>query len=907
MAGKKKFLILDGNSLIHRAFHALPPLKTVSGRSTNAVYGFTTMLMKLLDEIKPDYMAVAFDRPEPTFRHIEYSEYKAQRDKTPEELLEQFDSIKSIVGAFGIHQLELKGFEADDIIGTLACNAEESDIDTYIVTSDRDLLQLVGNNTYVLLTKRGISEMETYDVEAVKEKFQVLPELLPDLKGLVGDASDNIPGVPGIGPKTAEQLLEQFGTLENLLDNIDAVSRKRIRMLLRDNKNLATLSKRLATIVRDAPVDARVTDCMLQEPDATGLFQLFSELEFTSLMDRLRELTGEDFKDSVETSVGSPTFKIEVVNTKEALEKLKVKIEKEEMLTIKTVGNAPSPMTARVLGIGICTSSNEAFYVCANPGRGELDLAYVYETLKEVLESDKPSKVCHDAKYEAVLMKRFGVELRGLIFDAMIASYLLNPSDTQHDLNKVVFAHTGRASAWSEKFSAKTLPYASAEVEDMESETIGQLVCSDFMAILSIQDKMEAELVRLGMKDLFHEIELPLINVLASMEYTGVKVSQDVLQHISAELEKQLEQLTGEIHDIAGEEFNINSPKQLGHILFEKLKLPLGRKTKTGYSTDASTLESLRPYSPIADKVLLYRQLIKIKNTYADALGTLVNPETGRIHTTFNQTVTATGRLSSTEPNLQNIPIRTEEGRRIREAFVPKEGYIFVSADYSQIELRVLAHLSGDENLREAFRRDEDIHLRTAAEVSGIALDMVTPELRSRAKAVNFGIIYGISPFGLSRDLGIGVKEAELYIERYFRRYSGVKSYLEQTIQKAKEDGFVTTLFNRRRYLPELQSRNNAVRMFGERTAVNTPIQGTAADIIKIAMIRVSKALVENRVDARLILQVHDELLLEVAEADLDRAAHILAWEMEHAAKLEVPLKVDIKAGHDWSNMVLKK
>lgn len=752
--------------------------------------------------------------------------------------------------------------------------------------------------------------METYDAKRVLEEFQVLPNRLPDLKGLMGDSSDNIPGIPGIGKKTAGQLLDQFDSLENLLDNIDGVSKKRTRMLLRDNRDLAVLSKRLSTITRDVPLEVEVGECVVGKPDVARLLQLFSELEFGTLIGRLEKLTGEDLKGSLATpdiSHVSTDCKVEVINTRKALDKLRLELKNEKILGIKTVGTDPLPMKTNLLGIGICTGTAECFYICIDPDKGELEPTYVFSALKHILESEIPCKVCHDAKYEAVIMKRFDICLKGLCFDAMIASYLLNPSDTQHDLQKVIFAHTGKPCAWSEKFSGKETPYATEELQHMDATGVGQLVCRDLLSILSVHEKMEAELTHLDMNELFHKIELPLVSVLATMEYTGVKVAPDILQIISTDLEEQLMQLTSEIYLVSGEEFNINSPKQLGHILFEKLKLPCGRRTKTGYSTDAAVLESLRPYSPIVDRILAYRQLTKIKNTYADALGSLINAETGRIHTTFNQTVTATGRLSSADPNLQNIPIRTEEGRRIREAFVPKEGCVLLSADYSQIELRVLAHISGDESLRDAFNRDEDIHLRTAAEVSGIPLDMVTPELRSRAKAVNFGIIYGISPFGLSRDLGIGVKEAEKYIERYFRRYSGVNRYLEYTVQKAKEDGFVTTLFNRRRYLPELQSRSNTVRMFGERTAVNTPIQGTAADIIKIAMIRVSNALLRSEVDARIILQVHDELLLEVKETDLELASHILVWEMEHAASLDVPLKVETKIGHDWSNMISRK
>lgn len=904
---RKKFLILDGNSLIHRAFHALPLLKTISGQATNAVYGFTIMLMKLLDEFKPDYMAIAFDRAEPTFRHIEYSEYKAHRDKAPEELLEQFPVIRSVIQHFGIEQLDLKGFEADDIIGTLSLKAKELDTDTFIVTSDRDLLQLVDDNIYVLLVKRGISEMMTYDTQRMLEEFQIPPKKFPDLKGLMGDASDNIPGVPGIGKKTAMELLNQYGSMENLFDHVDYIPQKRIRSLLKSNKNLAMLSKELSTIVRNAPITVKVSDCLVQKPDTKHLIQLFTQLQFETLINKLQSLTGESFENTLDASKKgevSESISFEFIDTKEALVKLKSEIEHEEVLGIKIVGTDPLPMKTKVLGIGICTNTAKAFYVCADERQGELSPVHVFESLKDILESETPHKICFDVKDDAVIMKRFDVTLGLAFFDVMIASYLLNSTESKHDLERCILTYTDKSCAWNEKFGSKKTSYADKELEGMDGKDIGQLVCRDLSLILSAYNRMEVEIKGLNMNKLLYDIELPLAKVLAEMEYVGVKVSPDILRIISLDLEKQLNGLTYDIYSIAEEEFNINSPKQLGEILFEKLKLPSGKKTKTGYSTDAAVLESLRPYSPIIDKILAYRQLTKLKNTYADSLGMLINSNTGRIHTTFNQTVTATGRLSSTEPNLQNIPIRTEEGKRIREAFIPQEGYVFLSADYSQIELRVLAHISGDENLCNAFIHDEDIHLRTASEISGIPLNMITPELRSRAKTVNFGIVYGISPFGLSRDLGIGVKEAEKYIEMYFRRYSGVKKYIDNTIREAKEKGYVTTLFNRRRYLPELQSRNNAVRMFGERSAINTPIQGTAADIIKLAMIKVYDGILKTKVNARLILQVHDELLVEVAESDLKATADILMYEMEHAVTLNVPLKVDIKTGYDWANMM---
>ena len=840
-----KFLIIDGSSLIHRAFYAIPVLTNREGVFTNAVYGFTNMLLKIIQEESPKYIAVAFDKGRITFRNEKFKEYKAHRKATPPELKPQFLLAQKVLEALNIAFFELENYEADDIIGTFVREAEKNNLINTVVTGDKDILQLISEKTMVLLTRKGITQAEYIDLAKLKEMYDLAPQQIIDLKGLMGDQSDNIPGVPSVGEKTALKLLSQFGTIEGVYDNIDKVKGDKLKTALIENREQAFLSKELAAIECCVPMTLNLEECLYQKPNYQELLSLFKDLEFNSFIGKFLE---EMEPDTNENST-------EKLLPKEFISKYNQ--DKPAALALVLSGDKTNPLfvSAEMVQAGLAVdfeASDEKEFAGFLNNHPQMEI------------------ITHDFKEMYKYFKLQGITIKR-VQDIQIAAYLLNPARSNYGIEELALEYLNLALAGGRK---------TAVFEEL------------FI-------KLKEQLTESNLDDLYLDIELPLIAILADMELTGVTVEKKVLEEKGQKLEQKLELLTKEIFALSGEEFNINSPKQLGVILFEKMDLPGGKKTKTGYSTNVDVLEQIT--HPIGEKLLEYRQLAKLKGTYIEGLKEIINEKTGKIHTTFKQTITATGRLSSVEPNLQNIPIRLEEGRTLRKAFVvSKKENVLITADYSQIELRILAHLSGDENLIDAFKKGQDIHTRTAAEVFGVAMEDVTPQMRRSAKAVNFGIVYGISDFGLARDLGISRKEAKQYIEEYFKRYKGVYAYINDTITKAGENGYVTTLLNRRRYLPDIFSSNKNVRAFGERTAMNTPIQGTAADIIKMAMIKCREFIFEQKLPVVMLLQVHDELIFECPEEIHKEAAASIAGIMENAYKLGVPLTVDTKYGLNW-------
>ena len=871
---REQFAVLDGSSLFFRAFYALQLPPNARGIHTNAVHGFAMMLVKLMRELAPTNIVIAFDKSRTTFRTALYPAYKGTRDKTPEELLSQIPLLKELLAALGIPFLELDGYEADDIIGTLATQAAAEGIPSVVVTGDRDALQLIRTGLTVMLTKKGISETRAYDAATFEEEYGFPPIRLIDMKGLMGDSSDNIPGVPGVGPKTATKLLVEYGTIENVLDHAAEVSGKKLSASLVEYRDQALLSKQLATIECSVPeLRYRAEDFRMQ-PNRAALEAFCREYELRTVWRTLSEYLG----------AAAPTAAVEQSLFAAEEDEPAMSLEAAEL----TAADLDVLRAAKEISIGAVFEGAAPFVRIAL-------LALVCGERRYILRPDVP---CFDevrnimAERSLVLWnaKRYaqaGVSIGTNIFDLELADYLLHPEESRRSIERTAFAHLAEA----------------AEVPaDLTDE---QRTVREALLAARLSAPLRTALAAAGLLRLCQDVELPLVPVLAAMERTGIYVNRAALERELAAANVRIDTLVREIHTLAGAEFNISSPKQLGEILFERLGLTTGgkvKKTKTGYSTNAETLEELRDQHPIVDKVLTYRMWTKLRSTYLEGIGGLIRPATGRVHTSFNQTVTATGRLSSSDPNLQNIPVRTEEGRAVRALFEPGEGYdALLSADYSQIELRILAHMSGDATLIDAFRSGQDVHARTAAEVFGVPLDAVTGEQRRRAKAVNFGIVYGLSDFGLARDLGIGRKEAAGYIERYFERYHGVRAFLDKIVADAHANGYVTTLYGRRRDLPALNSRNFMQRSFAERMAMNTPIQGTAADLIKIAMIRAYDALCAANVQSRILLQVHDELVLEVAEAEVEAVTEILRTAMSGAAELLVPLAVDVHIGKNWA------
>jgi DNA polymerase-1 len=863
---QSKLMLIDGNSLLYRAFFALPLLHTREGIYTNGVYGFLTMVNRVLAEQQPTHVLVAFDKDRHTFRNEVYAGYKANRPDTPDELSGQFALLRKILEALNLDYTEIEGYEADDIIGTLSRMAEEAGMETLILTGDRDSLQLVSDKVTVLMTKKGITEMETYTPEKVKERWGVSPEQLIDVKGLMGDSSDNIPGVPGVGEKTAVKLIQEFGSLENLYDHLESVKGKKVVERLSQHREQAFMSRKLGRIIRDIDMQCSLEDYRRKNPDLKTVRELYHKLEFNSLLQSLEEkidqpqaywddkVVAEELKDEDQTA------------------RFIAALSENQNTGVLIAADYHHPMWAKI----------QHFYITTGDKVYHLEVGekttYKLEWLRPYLEAPYLPKVFHNAKFAQVLLKRYGIELQGIKGDTLLGAYVYDPSFDGEQLTFTV-----------QKFLNRTIE------KDNHLKLASQILPS-WETIL--------ERLTLDQLELLIDVEMPISTVLADIEFAGVKVEKEILEEISAQLAAGIERNEAEIYNLAGQEFNINSPRQLGKVLFEDLGLPVIKKTKTGYATGAEILEQLHDVHPIIAEILNYRQLTKLKSTYVDALQELIHPETGRIHTIFKQAQTATGRLSSVEPNLQNIPIRMEEGRRIRKAFVaPREDWMIVSADYSQIDLRSLAHISEDEILIDTFRQGIDIHTRTAAEIFQVPLDQVTADLRYRAKAVNFGIIYGISDFGLARDTGVSRKEAKQYIEKYLSSYPGVRRYMEDIVKFGIEHGYVETILKRRRYLPDLKARNKMVQSFARRMALNTPIQGSSADIIKLAMINIYEELQARQLQARLVLQVHDDLILEVPRQEVEQVVALLKDKMEHACTLKVPLEVSVKVGPNWYDM----
>lgn len=893
---EERIVIIDGNSLINRAFYALPPLTTKDGRPTNAIYGFLTMLFRVVEDYQPDYIGVAFDKKAPTFRHKEFKEYKAGRKKMAPELSVQLEPLKEILDAFNIFRIELEGFEADDLIGTLAKYCDDKNIETLIVTGDKDALQLATDKTKILFTRRGISQLEIYDPEKVMEEYQVSPKQFIDLKGLMGDKSDNIPGIPGVGEKTAIKLLKQFGSIENLIENTEEISGVKLRERVELNREEAILSKRLATIVTDVPVDIDLDRLKKEEANYNRLMELFKLYEFNSLIPRIQKGGQESGDPAGEQALINKTEEniIEIKNL-DQVEAMLNDVRKEGVIVLKTISREKNIVTDEIVHLAATSKGDPQYYINFEDFQ---DKEGLLSNLKAILEDSSIKKIGHDFKKEIIHFSPYNININKLDFDTMIAEYLIDSAKSSYNLGDLALEYLGEEITEEEKLVGRGRGQIS--LWEADNEEVKKLICSQVRVISRITDFVREKLRLLDLEELYYDVELPLVEVLAAMEFVGIRVDKDMLLDMELEFKEKIDQLTEEIYSLSGVEFNINSPKQLGEVLFDKLGLTPLKKTKTGYSTNAEVLEKLQDDHELIPKISEYRLITKLKSTYVDGLLNIINPVTGRIHSNFNQTVTSTGRISSTEPNLQNIPIRLEIGRRLRKVFTANEGCKFIDADYSQIELRVLAHISGDENLIDAFMKNQDIHKRTAAEILDIAIDEVSPSMRNDAKAVNFGIVYGISDFGLARNLNIPVSRAKKYIDSYFVKYPSIKQYMKRIVEEAKEEGYVSTILRRRRYLPELKSSNYNTRSFGERMAMNTPIQGSAADIIKIAMVQIYKKLREGDFKARLILQVHDELIIECPEEELEEVSQILKKSMETAIELSVPLKVDISYADNW-------
>jgi DNA polymerase I len=886
MSSRPRLFLIDGSSYIYRAFYAIGHLSNSKGLPTNAIYGFTQMLLKILKEHRPDYIAIALDSRGPTFRSEMYKEYKANRPTMPENLSLQIPYIKKIVEGYRIATLEVEGFEADDLIGTVT-KGIESKADVVIITGDKDILQLVSDRVLVYDTMKEA----TFGVDEVLERFGVTPDQVVEVMGLAGDAIDNIPGIPGVGEKTAMTLIKTFGTIDNLLAHVDQVPQTKLREKLVTHGEMARLSRELATIRTDVPVTVQLENFVLPSADVQSLREIFKALEFNKLLKDLPE-----DKKAHEEDYRLITEQREFSTLLEELSRL-------GLFSIDLETTSPYPMWADLVGISLAGAPHQAYYVPVGHQREkapeQLSLSWVLEQLKPVLENPAIKKVGQNIKYEWIIFKRYGIELRGIHCDTMVASYLLNPTKHNHNLSEIARDYLDRTVTDYKEVvgtGGKAMTFDQVELNRARDYS-----CGDADVTLQLSHLLLPKIAEGGLLHLFEQVEIPLVTVLAKMEMNGVKMDADLLRHFSKEVEGQLQQRMERIYHLAGEEFNINSSQQLGKILFEKLRLPVVKKTKTGYSTDVDVLTKLSLQHDLPLEILSYRTLTKLKSTYIDALPKLIHPKTGRIHTSYNQTVTATGRLSSSDPNLQNIPIRTEEGNRIRQAFVPEEGWRIISADYSQIELRILAHVSQDEVLVQAFREDEDIHARTASGLFGVPMDKVTPAMRREAKVINFGILYGMSSYGLSQQLGVEPKVAQATIDDYFRKYTGVKAYIDKTLEEAREKGFVSTLLHRRRYLPDIHSPSPPVRQATERMAVNTPLQGTAADIIKLAMIRIQHRIEDQALSAKMIMQVHDELVFEIPEGETEKVCPLIRQEMEAVMPLSVPLKVSVFSGRNWA------
>jgi DNA polymerase-1 len=946
MKQTERLYLLDAMALAYRAYYAFigRPLINSKGLNTSAVYGFVTALMKILTE-KPDHIAVVWDTPQPTFRHKLFPDYKATRQRMPEDMAYQIDKLKEVVRAFNTPCIELPGYEADDIIGTLARRAEKEGVFTYLVTGDKDFMQLISPLIKIYKPGKSGGEPEIVDESGVQKKFGVAPEHVVDVLSLIGDTSDNVPGVRGIGEKTAIPLIQKYGSIEKLYQHLEEIPQKGVREKLSANKETAFLSKELVTIKTAAPVLTNFHELRVVQADTPRLLRLFEELEFKLLAEKLREAgrpenappppshpkaasKTDDADTSFDTAsltaldITTDQHDYQCIITEAGLNDLCAKLKKCDRFAVDTETTSKDPLRGVLIGLSFSTRDREGYYVpvrmapiptaqepglFAESGAGPnthhnhlteaLDGNLVLRKLKPILEDPAVGKIGQNIKYDMLVLLNNGIEMQGVAFDTMVGSYILR-ADGQHNMDALALGMLNYRTVTFEDLVGKGKN--EKPITEVALKDIADYSAEDADITMRLCSHQTPELQKLGLLSLCEDIEFPLVAVLARMEFAGVALDVMHLEGMSKEMDRQLQVLVAEIHRDAGGEFNINSTQQLGDVLFTKLKLPTQRKTKTGFSTDVSVLEALRGQHPIIEKLLDFRQLTKLKSTYVDALPSLINPMTGRVHTSFNQTVAATGRLSSSDPNLQNIPIRTEIGRSIRAAFVPRKGMELLSADYSQIELRIMAHVSGDPGLVEAFKNNEDIHATTAAKVFGVDPADVTRDMRRKAKEVNFGIMYGIGPFGLAARLGIPQNEAREIIARYFERFPMVKQYINDTIASARQNTYVTTLYGRRRYFADINSRNQNIRANAERAAINMPIQGTAADMIKVAMIRIDHDLRTTKLKSRMLLQVHDELVFEVPAGEVDTVKSLVADRMRNAMKLNVPVNVDIGIGKNW-------
>ena len=878
----KRLIIIDGNSIINRAFYALPDMTNSDGLHTNAVYGFTRMLFKIIDDYKPTHISVAFDMKAPTFRHKEFSEYKAGRKKMPNELGQQLQPLKELLDTFNIHRMEMAGFEADDLIGTVAKKAENDDFKVYIVTGDKDAIQLASNKTTTLITKKGVGEVEEYNYDSVVERYEMTPTQFIDLKGLMGDKSDNIPGVPGIGEKTGIKLIKEFSSIENLIENTNQLKGS-VKKKIEENKDQAVFSKKLATIITDVPIEISLDELSYGDYDKNAVIEEFKKFGFNTLIKQVLAMDGGNEESIVEE-------KIELnINHLEDISAFKNEIEKTNKLFIKTVSKVGNILEKNLIYVFVSADGKNIYYI----NDEELEL------IKDIISNEEIKKIGYNLKDDYLALKSYDIQLNNMFFDIAIGEYLIDSkSSTSYECSDIAMKYLTKKIKSKEELlgkGAKAKKFSDLELEEL-STYFGEIL----NIVYNVYPIMEKAFKEIDMEYLFYDVEMPLVEVLGSMEYEGMAVDKNQLEEIGNKFKEIISNLEEEIFTMAGEKFNINSPKQLGVILFEKLELPVIKKTKTGYSTNADVLEKLRDKHEIIDKITEYRQIVKLNSTYVEGLSNIINPISGRIHSSFNQTITTTGRISSTEPNLQNIPVKTEMGREIRKVFIAKDNCKLVDADYSQVELRVLAHMSDDEHMIDAFQHNMDIHSKTASQIFGVDINDVTSLQRSEAKAINFGIVYGKTDFGLAQDLNIPVPKAKAYIESYFANYDKIKVFMDEAIKNATDKGYALTIFNRRRYIPEINSSNFMVRNQGKRFAMNAPIQGSAADIIKIAMVNVFTRLKDENLKSRLILQVHDELIVEALEEEIDKVCSIVKEEMESAVNLQVHLDVDLNVGDSW-------
>ena len=878
----KRLIIIDGNSIINRAFYALPDMTNSEGLHTNAVYGFTRMLFKIIDDYKPTHISVAFDKKAPTFRHKEYADYKAGRKKMPDELGQQLQPLKELLDTFNIHRMEMAGYEADDLIGTVAKMGEDNDFEVYIVTGDKDAIQLASNKTTTLITKKGVGEVEEYNYDSVVERYEMTPTQFIDLKGLMGDKSDNIPGVPGIGEKTGIKLIKEFSSIENIIENIDQLKGS-VKKKIEENKEQAIFSKKLATIIRDVPIEISLDELSYGDYDKKAVIEEFKKFGFTTLIKQVLAMDDIEGESTVEEKI-----ELKISHLDNVLE-FKKEVEKTNKLFIKTVSEVGNILEQNLMYVFLSADGENIYYI----NDEELEL------IKDIISNEEIKKIGYNLKDDYLAFKPYNMEINNMFFDIAIGEYLIDSkSSTSYECSDIAMKYLTKKIKSQEELlgkGAKAKKFSDLSLEEL-STYFGEILNT----VYNVYPMMEKTFKDMDMEYLFYDVEMPLVEVLGSMEYCGMAVDKNQLNELGNKFKEIISNLEEEIFSLAGEKFNINSPKQLGVILFERLELPVIKKTKTGYSTSADVLEKLRDKHEIIDKITEYRQIVKLNSTYVEGLLGIINPISGRIHSSFNQTITTTGRISSTEPNLQNIPVKTEMGREIRKVFIADEHSKLVDADYSQVELRVLAHMSGDKHMIEAFQNDIDIHSKTASQIFGVDVNDVSSKQRSEAKAINFGIVYGKTDFGLSQDLNIPVPQAKAYIESYFANYDKIKVFMDDAIKNATDNGYALTIFNRRRYIPEINSSNFMVRNQGKRFAMNAPIQGSAADIIKIAMVNVFTRLKDESLKSRLILQVHDELIVEAVEEELDKVCNIVKEEMESAVNLQVHLDVDLNVGNSW-------